>query len=115
MGAAVVICLTMLHCLAMSIAFLVLLIVGRLDGWSPYWILRILLAIAGIALFEGCLFAVYVRCVDDSVSPPLHVLFKCLVILLPVTVMAGGYFGSRALFLAGVVASLAAAVWPLPK
>jgi hypothetical protein len=115
MGAAIIFLMTAARLLAMSITFIFLLIDGRLDGWSRYWILRLLLAFGGIMVLEGCMFAVYIRCVDDSVSPTLHLLFKTLVILLPVMVMAGGYFGSRLLFFAGVVASLAAAVWPLSK
>jgi hypothetical protein len=114
-GAALARTMTLARWLTLSIAFVFLLWTGRLDGWAHYAALRILLTIGGITLLEGSMFAVDSRCVDESLSPHLRLLFKCLVVLLPSAVIAGGYFGSRDLFISGAVASLTAAVWPLPK
>ena len=112
-GIAIAFSLSFLRWLALSVAFVFLLLDGRLNRWAPYTILRIILVMAGITLLEVCMFRVQIRCVDDSVAPHSRLVFKCLVILLPLGVMAGGYFGSRALFAFGAVGSLVAAAWPL--
>jgi len=114
-GLASAFIMTLLRWLALVAAFVFLLLDGRLNSWAPYPILRILLVIAGITMLQVCMFPVQIRCVDKEVAPHFHLIFKCLLILLPLVVMAGGYFGLRALFVFGAVASLMAAVWPLPS
>jgi hypothetical protein len=114
-GIATAFSLTLLRWLALSAAFVFLLMNGRLNGWAHYTILRIILAIVGITLMEICMFAVHIRCVDVAVAPHFRFIFKCLVILLPLSVMAGGYLGSLSLFALGAVGSLVAAVWPIPS
>jgi len=111
-GIAIAFSLSFFRWLALSVAFVFLLLSGRLNGWAPYTILRIILVMAGITLLEVCMFRVQIRCVDDSVAPQFRLVFKCLVILLPLGVMAGGYLGSRALLAFGAVGSLVAA-WPI--
>lgn len=113
-GGVSVFFITFLRWLALSIAFLVLLIKGELHAWAPYPILRFLLVMAGIFVLEICMFPICLRTVDKSIAPHFHWLFSSLVILLPLAVMVGGYLGSRAVFIIVIAGSLAAAFWPIP-
>ena len=114
-GAAVVLLITLLRWLALSIAFVFLLIDGRLRAWAPYGIWRFLLAMVGIIVLEICMFQILLHTVDESIAPYFRWLFSSLMILLPLAVMAGGFLGSRAVFAVGIAVSFAAAIWPIPK
>jgi len=88
---------------------------GGLKGWAPYGLLRFILVIGSLTVMEFFVLFVNLRSRDDSVPPHWRLIFGILAIALPVCVMAGGFFGSRALFLIGSAAALLTAVWPLPK
>lgn len=102
-----------LRWLALSAAFMVLLIDGRLHAWAPYGVLRFLLPMVGLIVLEICMFELLIRSVDKSIAA-FQWVFSSLMILLPLTVIVGGYLGSRAIFVIGIAGSLAAAVWPIP-
>jgi len=114
-GLIVLIIPAILRWLALAAAFVFLLWSGRLNSWAPYGVVRVILVVVGITMLEICMASVFIRCVDEAVAPHLHLLFKALMILFPVGVMAGGLLGSRALFAVGAVGALVAATWPIPK
>ncbi|MCP3466262.1 MULTISPECIES: hypothetical protein [unclassified Bradyrhizobium] len=111
-GLGIMVLMPPLRWLTLSAAFVVLLIDGRLQAWAPYGILRFLMAMVGLIVLEIFMFQILFRRLDDSIAP-FHWLFSSLMILLPLTVMVGGYLGSRAVFVIGIAASLAAVVWPI--
>jgi hypothetical protein len=107
--------LAILRWLSVLAAFIALLTTGRLNGWGHNPVVRAILVISGITMLEICMFPILLRCIDEAVAPHLQLALKCLLILLPLGVIAGGYLGSRVLFAFGAVGALAAAVWPIPK
>ncbi|MCP3469635.1 hypothetical protein NLM33_04735 [Bradyrhizobium sp. CCGUVB1N3] len=112
-GLGIVFFIPPLRWLALSAAFMVLLIDGRLHAWAPYGVLRFLLPMVGLIVLEICMFELLIRSVDKSIAA-FQWVFSSLMILLPLTVIVGGYLGSRAIFVIGIAGSLAAAVWPIP-
>ena len=89
---------------------------------SSWWLARWVASAGGIVLFEVAMFAVQSRSIDPNgrtggapLPADLRLLFKMLVLLLPLIVMAGGYFGSWFLFVIGLVGAAVAATTPLPK
>jgi hypothetical protein len=89
---------------------------------SSWWVARWVLSVGGIVLFEVLIFVVQTRSIDpngrtggDPLPTDVRLLFKMLVLLLPLIVIAGGYFRSWVLFVIGLVGAVAAATVPLPK
>jgi hypothetical protein len=115
-GLALAIMITLGRGLALVAAFFLLL------QSSSWWFARWLASVGGIVLFEVLIFMVESRSIDpngrtggDPLPTDLRLLFKMLVLLLPLIVMAGGYFRSWVLFVIGLVGAAVAATAPLPK
>lgn len=92
--------------LTLVIGFSLLLAGKSLDTWASSGIWRVLLVITGLLILEGFAFSLHERAIPGTVAPPFQIAHVVLATLLPLTVIAAGFSGSRALFLAGVIATL---------
>jgi hypothetical protein len=97
--------------LVMTAAFIALLAGGRLIGWAPWTILRVALALGGVLVLELSGISIHSVYADENVLSKYRTIFAVLATLLPLCVMAGGYFAQRWLFVLGVIAAMIAGMY----
>jgi hypothetical protein len=87
-------------------AFIALLRSGELNAWASWGCLRVSMVIAGLLALEICSFGIHHNSLATSIKPQAQTVFAILALLLPVCVIASGFFASRALFILGVAGAL---------
>ena len=95
----------------MTAAFVALLATGRLIGWAPWGVMRVVLVLGGVFVLEASGFFIHCVFADENVIAKYRTIFAVLATALPVWVMLAGYFGSRKLFVLGVAAAVIAGIY----